>query len=468
MSMRKVELRMKELKKYELIKKLVETNGNKRKVAIKLNCSIRTVNRLVQKYKKEGKAGFIHGNRGRKPITTMSSNEKKLIIDLYKNEFEDANFKHFSEILFTHYGINVSDTTVNRILREEYILSPKSRRKTRIRIKRELKELQKEASTKKAQNELVKKAERIDAYDSHPRRSRCAYFGEMIQMDASSYIWFNNVTTHLHVAIDDATGKIVGAYFDEQETLNGYYNVFYQILNDYGIPAMFFTDKRTVFEYNKKNASNDEADTYTQFSYACHQLGVDIKTSSVPQAKGRVERLNQTLQSRLPIELRIAGIKNIDQANHFLKEYIKQFNEQFSLQLHASKTVFEKQPTDTKINTTLAILAQRKVDSGHSIKYKNKYYIPHTKNGSPVYFKRGTDVLVIEAFDKSLFVTVQDEIFTLDIIPVHYKHSKEFDNVEVNKTKKKWIPPMDHPWRQYNFINHVQKQKHRQNDGANV
>lgn len=132
----------------------------------------------------------------------------------------------------------------------------------------------------KSKKELVKieeKLELLDKSEVHPRRSRCAYFGEMIQMDASPHLWFGDTITHLHLAIDDATGMIVGAYFDWQETLNAYYQVTYQILTTYGIPAKFFTDRRTVFEYKRKNASSDEEDTFTQFSYACHQLGIELE-----------------------------------------------------------------------------------------------------------------------------------------------------------------------------------------------
>lgn len=91
----------------------------------------------------------------------------------------------------------------------------------------------------------------------------------------------------------------------------------------YGIPYKFFTDRRTVFTYKKKNSPSIDEDTYTQFAYACKQLGIELESSSIPQAKGRVERLNQTLQSRLPIELRLAGISTIDAANEFLNSYIK-------------------------------------------------------------------------------------------------------------------------------------------------
>ena len=119
---------------------------------------------------------------------------------------------------------------------------------------------------------------------------------------------------------------------------------------------MFYTDKRTVFEYKRKNTLFDDEDTYTQFSYACHTLGVDIKITSVPQAKGRIERLNQTFQSRLPVELRRTHVSNIDEANEFLKSYLKKFNAQFALQLDITKSVFETQPSKEKINTILAIM----------------------------------------------------------------------------------------------------------------
>jgi hypothetical protein len=289
----------------------------------------------------------------------------------------------------------------------------------------------------------------------------------MIQMDASSFEWVKGHIWHLHVAIDDATNEVVGAYFDYQETLNGYYNVFYQILINYGIPAMFYTDRRSVFEYKRKINAFDDDDTFTQFSYACHNLGVDIKTTSVAQAKGRIERLNQTLQSRLPVELRRAHINSIEEANEFLKSYLKKFNKQFALRINTTKSVFETQPSIEKINLTLAILSPRKIDSGHSIKYKHKYYIPITEKGIKCYFKNKSDCMVIESFDGNLYVNVLDNIYIMNEIPEHESHSEEFDEeIKDKKTNKKYIPPMDHPWRIGDFLGFLAKQKHR--NGANV
>lgn len=465
--MRKVVLRLNELKKYQIIKKIVDTNGNKKAAAIKLNCTVRTINRLIIKYKTFGKLGFVHGNRGKCPSTTFPLDLKNQIISLYINDYPDANFSHFCEIIKEDLGISISDTTLNKWLRNEDILSPKARKKTKKLLKKKLKNDLKKASSKKVQNDIKLSIASIDDQDAHPRRPRCKYFGEMIQMDASSYEWFNGEVWHLHLAVDDATGEVVGAYFDEQETLKGYYTVLFQILVNYGIPALFYTDRRTVFEYKRKNNPFDDEDTFTQFAYACHNLGIDIKTTSIAQAKGRIERLNQTFQSRLPVELRRARISNIDEANEFLKSYLKKFNDRFALHLNTTKSVFEKQPSLEEINCMLAVLSPRKIDSGHSIRYKNKIYIPVSDRGKPYYFKNKSDCMVIEAFDGNLYVNVLDNIYIMKEIPTHERYSKEFDHIfKKEKPVKKYIPPIDHPWRNDDFLGFLAKQKHR--SGAHV
>lgn len=218
----------------------------------------------------------------------------------------------------------------------------------------------------------------------------------------------------------------------------------------------------------EKNAFDDD-DTFTQFSYACHNLGIDIKTTSIAQAKGRIESLNQTFQSRLPIELRRKKITTIEAANKFLKNYLKKFNDQFALHLNNTKTVFENQPTDFEINHILAVISQRVVDSGNTIRFKNKFYSPLKKDGTLAYLMNKAKCLVIEALDGNLHLNANDVIYGLIEVPSHEKISKEFDvEVKENKPKKIYIPPMSHPWKRASFLNYLQKQKHRDNTGVNV
>jgi biotin operon repressor len=440
--------------------KLVETKGNKTAAELKLGCTRRTINRMIKGYEQEGKAFFIHGNKGRTPANAVPEEIETKILTLYDNKYYDSNFTHFAEKLKAKESIVVSKTYLRELFLRELILSPMAMRKTRKWLRERL-EVAKTMASSKAEQERIQEAI-VSLEEKHPRRPRCAYFGEMIQMDASTYVWFGDEKAYLHLAVDDCTGAIVGAFFAPQETLVGYYNVFYQILTNYGIPYSFFTDKRTVFEYQRKETSSLEKDTFTQFSYACKQLGVEIKTSSVPQAKGRVERMFRTLKSRLPIELRLAGVTTLEQANEFLHLYVTEFNAQFALPINHNKSVFDTQLDQEKINLTLAVITERKIDGGHSIRFDNKYYFPIKENGSPVHYRKGTSCLVIQAFDGNLFATIQEDVFALEEIPVHEATSKNFDLPEPPKEpRKRYIPPMTHPWKAAEFSKHVSCQPHR-------
>ena len=461
--MRKIELMPDEQNKYQVIKQLVDNNGNKKRAAIQLNCTIRTINRLIHVYKEKGKAGFVHGNRGKAPACKIDDCIKQQVIDMYKDEYLDTNFIHFSEIVESDLGIKIAPNTISRWLKEEeFIISPKARRKTKRAMRKKLKDLQSGTLSVKEKNKVIIAEDILECTETHQRRPRCKYEGEMIQMDASSYEWVPGEVWHLHVAIDDASGKITGAYFDTQETLKGYYQVLKQILTNYGIPYMFYTDRRTVFEYKRKNTLLDEDDTFTQFSYACKTLGIQIKTTSVAPAKGRVERLNQTLQSRLPVELRRSSIKTIEQANEFLSHYVESFNKRFALQLDSSKNVYETQPTNEMINQTLAVISHRKIDSGNSIKFMYKYYLPTNEYGEVVHFPKKTECLMIKCLDGSLYVSINDKLYIPHQVLEHERLSKAFDQeVPTTKEKKKYKPPMNHPWRMQSFKKHANAQSHR-------
>ena len=456
---------MDEQKKYEVIKALADhPNGNKDRAALILGCTKRHINRMLAGYRREGKAFFVHGNRGRKPATTIPEETRNTVVDLYRNKYYQANFRHYTELLEERENIRISPSSVAKILEAESILSPRVTKARKKRIKKELLIKKENASSKKEADAI--QANLVAVEDAHSRRPRCAYFGEMQQMDASPYEWVPGQTWHLHLAIDDATGTVTGAWFDTQETLSGYYHVFHQILTNYGIPYQFFTDRRTIFTYKQKNSPSLDEDTYTQFAYACKQLGVLLESSSVPQAKGRVERLNQTLQSRLPVELRLAGITTIEGANEFLHSYIKKFNAKFSLPIHHTKSVFVEQPSDETINLILAVLNERTVDCGHCIRFQNQHYRMLDNRGLQVHYRNGTKTMVIQAFDGSLYCCVNDkEIYALEKIPERYPSSKELDAEQpAQKPKKKYIPPMNHPWRRSAFRKFVQNQPHRLED----
>ena len=466
--MRKVELRMNEQEKYEVIKELVDHNGNKNRASKKLDLSRRQIDRLIIKYKEKGKAGFVHGNRTRKPVNALDNSISEDIILLYKTKYYDFNFNHFKEFLKKDEKIDVSYDFIYKSLTKADILSPKARKKTKREFKK--KQLLEEKKINNAMSD-----EQIDYIvnheialeDSHPRGEKPKYFGELIEQDGSIHEWFGGFKTCLHLAIDKATSTIVGAYFDKQETLNGYYNVFHQILINYGIPYKFLTDNRTVFNYMSLNPDKrtSDKDVLTQYGYACKQLGVELETTSVSQAKGLIERTNGTFQGRLVSELRLNNITTIDKANKYLIDvFVPYFNNRFALDYKKFESVFEQAPVEEKINYTLAVLTPRKIDNGNSIKYQNKYYQPYLNNQLKCFIPK-TDCLVIKAFNGDLLVTIDEQVLELKELSRNERFSKEFDEVIEVKEKKKYIPPMTHPWKLSSFLKQIEK-SHNQHQYA--
>ena len=466
--MRKVELKMNEQEKYKVIKELVDHNGNKNRASQKLGISRRQVDRLIIKYKEKGKSGFVHGNRTKKPANTLDKSISEDIILLYKNKYYDFNFNHFKEFLKKKENIDVSYKFIYKTLTKEGILSPRARKKTKKAYakKKLLEEKKINLAMSDEQIEHIVSHE-VALEDSHPRGEKPKYFGEIIEQDGSIHMWFGGIKTCLHLAIDKATSTIVGAYFDKQETLNGYYNVFHQILTNYGIPYKFLTDNRTVFNYMSLNPDKrtSDKDVLTQYGYACKQLGVELETTSVSQAKGLIERTNGTFQGRLVSELRLNNITTIDEANKYLIDvFVPYFNNRFALDYKKFESVFEQSPNEEIINYTLAVLTPRKIDNGNSIKYQNKYYQPYLNNQLQCFMPK-TDCLVIKAFNGDLLVTIDEQILELKELSRNERFSKEFDEVIVVKEKKKYIPPMAHPWKLSSFLRQIEK-SHNQHQYA--
>ena len=458
--MRKVELRMNEQEKYEVIKELVDHNGNKNRASKKLGISRRQIDRLIIKYKENGKSAFIHGNRSKKPVNALDNSISEDIILLYKTKYYDFNFSHFKEFLKKNENIDVSYDFIYKNLTKAGILSPKARKKTKREFKKKqlLEEKKINLAMSDEQIEHIVSHE-VALEDSHPRGEKPKYFGEIIEQDGSIHEWFGGFKTCLHLAIDKATSTIVGAYFDKQETLNGYYNVFYQILTNYGIPYKFLTDNRTVFNYMSLNPDKrtSDKDVLTQYGYACKQLGVELETTSVSQAKGLIERTNGTFQGRLVQELRLNNITTIEEANNYLiNVFIPYFNNKFALDYKKFDSVFEVSPSKEKINYTLAILTPRKIDNGNSIKYQNKYYQPYLNKQLKCFIPK-TDCLVIKAFNGDLLVTIDEQVLELKELNRNERFSKEFNEVVEVKENKKYLPPMSHPWKLHSFLKQMEK-----------
>lgn len=356
----------------------------------------------------------MHGKRSKKPANTIDKSISNTIILLYRTKYQDFNFSHFLDYLIEEENINVSYHCVYTTLMNAGISSPKARKTTKKRLAKEKLQKEKKLVGKSDEEIEVITSHEVALKDSHPRREKPKYFGEITEVDGSIHLWFGDKKACLHLAADKATNTIVGAFFDWQETLNGYYNVLKQILVNYGIPHKFKTDNRTVFNYQLLNEEKRTTgkDVLTQFGYACKQLGIEIETTSVSQAKGLIERDNGTL--------------------------------------------YEDTPSNEKINYTLAILTPRKIDNGNAIKFKNEYYQVY-ENGVLKCFRAKTECLVIKAFDGELYVTIDDKIHELRKLKSHQEYSEEFDFIhEEQKEEKKSVPHMCQSWKLGSFKKQIE------------
>ena len=182
------------------------------------------------------------------------------------------------------------------------------------------------------------------------------------------------------------------------------------------------------------NKRTSDKDVLTQYGYACKQLGIELKTTSVSQAKGLIERTNGTFQGRLVNELKLNGITTIEEANKYLTEvFVPYFNERFAMNYKKFPSVFETSPDEEKINYTLSVLTPRKIDNGNAIKFYGKYYQPYLNNEIKCFLPK-TECLVIKAFDGELLVTIDEKVYELKELERNEKNQKNL--MKYKKLKK--------------------------------
>ena len=343
-------LKEKDLKRATLIEACIKGKCTVKQVATALGLSERRVKQIKKEVKENGVKSIQHGNRGRRPKNAIPDETKKKILELRSSyEYELSNFKHFQELLKERENIDISYSALYNILRNAGIKSPKKHRKSKL----------------------------------HHRRKRKECEGMMLQADGTPFDWFGNGEKYsLHGFIDDATGKITGLYMCKNECLLGYLEVLRQTLENFGIPISLYPDKYSVFFPPKKvddhvtieEQLNGREKGVTQFGRIVEELGIEMFPASSPQAKGRIERLWETLQSRLVTEFRINNIKSIDEANKFLINYIKKYNSQFSVSPTNSKSVFLKLPKRYNLDELLCVKFERTIDNAGVFSLNNSKF----------------------------------------------------------------------------------------------
>ena len=400
-----------------VIKKAISGKLKTGQAAAKLGISKQYVNRLKKAYSEKGPSCFAHGNKGKaKPWRTDPETESA-VIGLYEGKYAGFNFRHFVEKLNEDEGMRATYRNVHRILTSAGFRSPKRH---------------------KARKEKAK----------HPSRPRRQCFGELLQIDASIHNWFGEALPKatLHGAIDDATGTVMGLWFEKEETLKGYYEMMWQILNKYGIPEAFYGDNRTIFEFRKLSEKSQtvDRDVHVNFRRMCRQLGIELITTSVSQAKGRIERLWGTLQSRLISELRLRGITAIEAANSYLPEFMADYNRRFAVKPDMESSLFAPAPSPKEIDFYLSVEFQRTADNGSSFGFEGGRHQLIDGDGivARIPPKTVVDIYVarsgkrVAVFDGRLWPLIKIE-----------KRQQEEKPKPVGRPK--YIPGPNHPWRRY-------------------
>jgi len=334
----------KQLKRAHILRNFNEQAISREEASRALGLSERQITRLAKGLRENGEDALIHKNTGRVPSHALREDEKKRILEIRGHEiYTKCNISHFMDLLLREHGIQISYKALYNLLNEAGIKSPKKHKKT------------------------VK----------HRRRKRKERAGEMLQIDASPHDWLGDgIPISLHGAIDDATGEFTGLHFEQNECLNGYFEVMRHTILVFGTPLSVYSDKHTIFRSpltTKKEELGEEANL-TQFGRALDELGINIIYAHSAQAKGRIERAWETLQSRLPIELAIRGIKTIEEANKYLStEFIPMFNEQFGVNAEADP-IFVPFATGIDLDTILCVKEHRKADSAGVFSFNRRHF----------------------------------------------------------------------------------------------
>ena len=448
----------KENKKYETIEKVVNGFMTRKEASIELNLSLKQIDRLKSIYYSEGKEGFIHKSRGRENPNKKDVNLIKTLEELYLTTYYDFNFIHFYEdYVFGKYDISY-DTMLKKFTGDD-IISPLAHKKTVKAYKDKIKETIKESDSNIIDVKIeLYKSRIIEAEKAHPRKSNnLLVFGQEVQMDACQKLWFGNIASYLHLAVDKATKKVLFGWFEYEEITRGYFVVLFNMIINYGIPAKIKADNRSTF--SASNAKDKEKKRFmTQFGKVCERLSIVLHTTSISTAKANVERENETFKNRLIAELRINNITDIDEANKYLNEaFIPKMNKKFSYAIDDKTSLMrENTYTDEELKLIISERKEKIIDNASCISYNRKYYIPiDLETGEVISFKKGTKCILIIDYDGEYIGEIENHYYQM--LELENRDSVMKKESEINSIKKehhKYIPPKNHPWRKNMMLKH--------------
>ena len=409
-----LEMSTKELSRVEVMRRLAEKRMTQREAAQILGVSRRQIKRLLRTYGQEGAKGLVSKRRGKPSNNHLPEATKQKALDLLKSRYVGFGPTLAHEKLVERDGLTLSDESLRKWMIAEGLWKPRRARK------------------------LV----------THQMRERRACFGELIQVDGSEYDWFEGRSPKctLLVFIDDATGRLVQLLFVERESFFSYCQAADGYFTRYGKPGAFYSDKLGVFRVNLPTLGQTEP--LTQFGRAMQELDIQIICANSPQAKGRVERANQTLQDRLPKELRLRGISTPQAGNAYLPEFLDDFNRRFAVSPRSTHDAHRPLTAKDDLARILTWQEPRTLSKNLTLQFRKVVYQIQTSR--PTYALRNAVVTVCLEADGTVTLLYRGKELPYT---VYHQQTHQSEIVETKNLDRALELPLprkpaaDHPWR---------------------
>lgn len=417
----KITMSAKEVERITVMENLISKRIKQKHAARQLNISVRQVQRLIKKYRKDGTRGLVHLSRGKESNRKINQIEKDRAIDLVRKHYPDFGPTFALEKLSQNHGILFGVDTLRKEMMTANLWKAKKRKLNNI----------------------------------HPYRDRRACVGELIQLDGSPHRWFEDRgdSCTLVAFIDDATSRIMDGCFVNYEGTWTLFEATEHYLKTHGKPLAFYVDKHSTFKINRQANVEEELkdkQAQSQFTRAMDSVGIEVICANSPQAKGRVERLFETLQDRLVKEMRLKGIYTKEEATEYFREiYIPVHNSKFAVLPKEKANLHRSLLPGDDLVQILTIRSKRMVARNLAVQYKNTRYQLVPENGYR-YTLRNTGITVVENRNRIVSFVYKDKTIPYRIAekkvrnnkPVQVVSSKGFVEKRIN------IPSFDHPWRQ--------------------
>lgn len=426
-----------ELTRLEVIQRVKRKTLRQRQAAELLSLSVRQVKRLCKAYQRSGAEALICKQRGRPSNNRLPEKTTRKARQLLRRRFYDFGPTLAQEKLAIE-GVTISVETVRQLLIGEGLWRARQARRPVI----------------------------------HQLRERRARLGELVQIDGSPHDWFEGRAPKctLLVFVDDATSQLMHLQFVEAETTFSYFAAVRSYVTAFGKPLAFYSDKFSVFRVNIPNALSGTG--LTQFGRAMKELEIELICAHSPQAKGRVERANQTLQDRLTKELRLRGISSMAEANAYLPEFIAEYNARFAVPPRCAESAHRPLQPSEDLDRVLALCERRTLSKNLTLSYDNVIYQIKTKRAA--YTMRSAHVEVRETSTGEITIEYKGRPLDYDVYREQEQHQARVVPAKLLQPaaaraaagpKQPRDPvPMSHPWRRFDFTENSMQARERRGE----